>query len=193
MKTIHKLILILCCTFSVATFAQTEDEIVPANIEADTIAVAPDYLNMKSPIKASLYSAVLPGLGQIYNEKVWKAPLVWGLLGTGVGFSIYFNQDYKKFKGYYVARLEGRLDDIPTGYNQLSAEQLGTIQDEKRRYRDYAMALTALVYILNIVDASVDAHLFGINKDPDLALKPTIIYDENLMQPQYGVALNFKF
>ncbi|WP_068598804.1 DUF5683 domain-containing protein [Vaginella massiliensis] len=192
MKTIHKLLICFFVAWSGVVFSQLEED-PPSTIVADTIAQEIDYLNMKSPIKASLYSAVAPGLGQIYNEKVWKAPIVWGLLGTGVGFTIYFNNDYKKFKGYYIARLEGRLDDIPTGYDRLSAEQLGRIQDDKRRYRDYAIGLTALVYVLNIIDASVDAHLFGINKDPDLAINPMINYDSYLMQTQYGIALNFKF
>ena len=188
-----KLIVLLTFFIQTISFAQIKDSLQAVNVSADTIAVQKDVLTLKSPMRASLYSAVVPGLGQIYNEKLWKAPVVWGLVGTGVGFTIYYNNQYKKYRGYYTAKLDGRDSEIPTGYDRLSAEQLGVIQDQQKRYRDYAIAITALVYVLNIVDASVDAHLFGIDKDPDLAIKPAVFYDQNSMQPQYGFALNFKF
>ena len=75
----------------------------------------------------------------------------------------------------------------------MSAEQLGTIQDDRKRTRDYAIALTALVYILNIVDASVDAHLFGIKKDPDLSFEPQILQNQNSYEYAFGFGLNYKF
>lgn len=187
------LLLFLCGSYMVNAQVEISDSLQMNNVQTDSVPIRQDTLGAKSPMRASLYSAVVPGLGQIYNEKWWKAPIVWGLLGAGVGFTLYYNKQYKDFRGYYTAKLDGRIHDIPTGYDRLTAEQLGVIQDEKKRYRDYAVAVTTLVYILNVVDASVDAHLFGIKSDPDLAIKPTIIYDQNRMQAQYGFALNFKF
>src|SRR5690606_23508153 len=102
------LILTLSLLFSVSAWAQVETDsvaIVVEPVSPEIVAVdgssieTPDYLNMKNPIRASLYSAILPGMGQIYNEKWWKAPLVWGVLGTGVGFVIYYNNEYKEFRG----------------------------------------------------------------------------------------------
>lgn len=169
---------------------ETPMEIVPVNpnTKLDTI----DYLTMKNPMRASLYSAILPGLGQAYNQKWWKIPIVWGLLGTGTGFIIHYNNQYKEYRGYYLNKLYGNPIDNPT-LNQMSAEQLGTIQDDRKRTRDYAIALTALAYILNILDASVDAHLFGIKKDPDLSFEPAVLQNQQSFELALGFGVNYKF
>ena len=71
---------------------------------------------------------------------------------------------------------------------------MGRVQDRAKRQRDYAIAVTGLVYVLNIVDAVVDAHLYEGRKDPDLALKPTVIYDEFGQQnSKPGLSLSFNF
>lgn len=153
-----------------------------------------NYLTVKNPMKASLYSAILPGAGQIYNGKWWKAPIVWGILGTGVGFIITYNNQYNEFRGYYLKKLYGYDLGTPA-LNNLTKEQLANIQDDRKRTRDYAIALTALGYILNIVDATVDAHLFGIKKDPDLSIQPVILQNQNSVEYVFGfgLGLNLKF
>ena len=71
---------------------------------------------------------------------------------------------------------------------------MGRVQDRAKRQRDYAIAVTGLVYVLNIVDAVVDAHLYEGRKDPDLALKPTVIYDEFGQQnSKAGLSLSYNF
>lgn len=184
--------------FPVLTFAQVETQDSIQAVSSEIVAVGEskldtiDYLGMKSPLRASLYSAVLPGMGQIYNKKYWKAPLVWGLIGTGVGFVIYYNNQYKEYRGYYLDKLYGYELENPT-LNNMSVRQLATIQDDRKRSRDYAIALTALAYILNIVDATVDAHLFGIKKDPDLSLQPTVIQNNNSAELAMGLGFSLKF
>ncbi|MBA5630259.1 DUF5683 domain-containing protein [Moheibacter lacus] len=165
-------------------------EIVAVNEteKLDTI----DYLTMKNPIRASLYSAILPGMGQIYNKKWWKAPLVWGILGTGAGFIIYYNNQYKEYRGYYLDKLYGYELENPT-LNNMSVEQLANIQDDRKRTRDYAIALTALGYILNIVDATVDAHLYGIKKDPDLSFQPIMLQNLQTAELAMGFGVSYKF
>ncbi|HEY4539512.1 MAG TPA: DUF5683 domain-containing protein [Faecalibacter sp.] len=162
-------------------------------IIVDTIATK-EKLNFefkdKSPIRASLYSAILPGAGQIYNKKWWKAPIAWGLIGTGIGFTSYYNGLQNKFRSAYLAELDGRTHEYS---GILNAEQLAVYQDEYKRNRDYAMALTILAYILNIVDATVDAHLFSIKNDPDFTFQPTVIQDQMSFQPAIGLNINFKF
>lgn len=158
----------------------------------DSVIDTIDYLSMKNPIRASLYSAILPGMGQIYNKKWWKAPLVWGILGTGAGFVIYYNNQYKEYRGYYLDKLYGYELENPT-LNNMSIEQLANIQDDRKRSRDYAIALTALGYILNILDATVDAHLFGIKKDPDLSLKPSVIQNFKTSDLAMGFGVSYKF
>lgn len=173
---------------------QEEGQIVSHEIVAvgneklDTI----DYLTLKNPMRASLYSAILPGLGQTYNKKYWKVPVVWGLLGTGVGFVLNYDKQYKEYRGYYLDKLYGYELENPT-LNNMSVRQLATIQDDRKRIRDYAIALTALAYILNIVDATVDAHLYGINKDPELSLQPTIIQNPMNMEWAMGFGVSYKF
>lgn len=171
------------------TDSLSTSEIVAVGInKIDTI----DYLSMKNPMRASLYSAVLPGMGQIYNKKYWKAPLVWGILGTGIGFAVHYNNQYKEFRGYYLDKLYGYELENPT-LNNMDIRQLATLQDDRKRNRDYAIALTALAYLLNILDATVDAHLFGINKDPDLAFDPVILQNEKTNELAMGLGFRLKF
>src|SRR5690606_112237 len=121
-----------------------------------------------------------------------KAPLVWGILGTGTGFIIYYNNQYKEYRGYYLDKLYGNPIAAP-GIANLSKEQLATIQDDRKRSRDYAIALTALGYLLNILDATVDAHLYGINKDPDLSFQPVMMQDFHSFEVTLGFGVNYKF
>lgn len=180
-------------------FAQQDSDSI--KIENQTAEIVPvsgtnpttiDYLGFRNPMRASLYSAILPGMGQLYNKKWWKAPLVWGVLGTGTGFIIYYNNQYKEYRGYYLDKLYGNPISQP-GIANLTKEQLATIQDDRKRSRDYAIALTALGYILNILDATVDAHLYGINKDPDLSFQPVMMQNYYTYEPALGIGVNFKF
>ena len=148
-----------------------------------------------SPKKAGGRSAVIPGWGQYYNRKYWKIPIVWGAIGTGIGFIIWNQKQYKRYKNAFEAELNGQPHEFSgiTGVDLKTA--LGNTQDSRRRYRDYAIAITAAVYLLNIVDAVVDAHLYEGRKDPDLALSPTILNDYSGMDysVKAGLSLSYKF
>lgn len=147
-----------------------------------------------NPTKAGLYSAVLPGLGQLYNKKYWKIPIVWGAVGTGVGIAVWNQNQYLKYREYYIAKLNGTPNEFVDERPYLDKIALGNAQDRMKRQRDYAIAITGLIYILNIVDAVVDAHLYEGRKDPDLSFAPAVIYDNNNLQPpKTGLALNFRF
>ncbi len=147
-----------------------------------------------SPTKAGLYSAVLPGLGQYYNKKYWKIPVVWGALGAGIGVTIYNDKRYRRYRNAFVSEINGVPHEF-SNYNISNLkEALGRQQDLWKRNRDYAIAATGLIYILNIVDAVVDAHLYEGRNDPDLAVRPTLIHDEFTDRPStVGVVLNYKF
>lgn len=167
--------------------------------EKDIVAEI-EKLNKNKPLtldprKAGWKSAILPGLGQYYNRKYWKIPIVWGAIGTGIGFIIWNNNQYIRYKNAFNAQLNGfphEFSDI-TGVDLLTA--LGNAQDRRRRQRDYAIAITLGVYILNIVDAIVDAHLYEGRRDPDLAISPMIMND--FASPDYtvkaGLSLNYRF
>jgi len=153
----------------------------------------PAKITKLSPAKAGLYSAVLPGLGQYYNKKYWKIPLVWGAVGTGVGIALWNDKQYKRYRNAFVAELNGLPHEF-SGINGIDKIVLGNAQDRSKRQRDYAIGISALIYVLNIVDAVVDAHLYEGRHDPDLALTPTIISDQySNYQSKAGLSLNFRF
>ena len=207
-----KLTVLFVLLFSMKIFAQVspKDTIRVENYPTDSIsAITPKseievYTEIQesnaaptvakfNPTKAGLYSAVLPGLGQYYNKKYWKIPIVWGGIGTGVGVVLWNQKQYNRYREAFIAQLNGQtheFSDIPG----ITAEALGRTQDRAKRQRDYAIAVTGLVYILNIVDAVVDAHLYEGRKDPDLALKPTVIYDEfGKQNSKAGFSLSYNF
>ncbi len=169
---------------SIKTEKQVVEEIEKANVST---------IQKYNPTKAGLYSAVFPGLGQYYNKKYWKIPIVWGAVGTGVGIVVYNDKQYRRYRTAFLAELNGQpheFDDLP----YVDATVLGNTQDRAKRQRDYAIAITGVLYILNIVDAVVDAHLYDQKKDPDLAIKPTIIYDDlGVANGKAGLSLSFRF
>ena len=169
---------------TIKTEKQVVEEIEKANVST---------IQKYNPTKAGLYSAVFPGLGQYYNKKYWKIPIVWGAVGTGVGIIVYNDKQYRRYRTAFLAELNGQpheFDDLP----YVDATVLGNTQDRAKRQRDYAIAITGVLYILNIVDAVVDAHLYDQKKDPDLAIKPTIIYDDlGVANGKDGLSLSFRF
>ena len=169
---------------TIKTEKQVVEEIEKANVST---------IQKYNPTKAGLYSAVFPGLCQYYNKKYWKIPIVWGAVGTGVGIIVYNDKQYRRYRTAFLAELNGQpheFDDLP----YVDATVLGNTQDRAKRQRDYAIAITGVLYILNIVDAVVDAHLYDQKKDPDLAIKPTIIYDDlGVANGKAGLSLSFRF
>ncbi len=146
-----------------------------------------------SPMKAGLYSAVLPGLGQYYNKKYWKIPIVWGAVGTGVGIALWNQKNYNRYRNAFVAELNGQPHEF-SNIPGVDKNVLGNAQDQYKRQRDYAIGIAGLIYILNIVDAVVDAHLYEGRKDPDLAITPVVIPDQYSVQPsKAGLSFNYRF
>ena len=169
---------------SIKTEKQVVEEIEKANVST---------IQKYNPTKAGLYSAVLPGLGQYYNKKYWKIPIVWGAIGTGVGVIVYNDKQYKRYRTAYIAELNGQPHEF-SNIPGVDKNVLGNSQDSAKRYRDYSIAITGVVYILAIVDAVVDAHLYEQRHDPDLALKPTIINDNvGIGQAKAGLSLSYRF
>jgi hypothetical protein len=123
-----------------------------------------------NPKLAAGLSAILPGLGQAYNKKYWKVPLVYAGFAT-LGYFIDYNNDYYKlFKRSYLAKTDG---DTSTNeeYSYLSADRLIDLTAEFRRTRDLVIIGTVVWYLLNIVDATVDAHLYSFDVSDDLSVR----------------------
>lgn len=142
--------------------------------------------------KATIMSACLPGLGQIYNRKYWKAPVIYVALG-GLGYWGLTNQ--KKYKYYSDNLRYANDDDInTTNVTLYSNDQLIAQKRYYRKFRDMSIMLGALVYVINIIDANVDAHLktFDVSDDLSLQLKPYSNLDYN-NKLQAGVSIKLKF
>ncbi len=143
------------------------------------------------PRKALLYSAVFPGSGQIYNKKYWKVPIVWGGLGVLVYAVDFYNQGYNQFRSELFGVLESGDTFSPSGYNE---SQLRTLTDAYRRQRDFFVVLTGMFYLLQMVDAHVDAHLkeFEVNPRLKISLRPQI-ENSPLTGATSGLALTLRF
>lgn len=136
--------------------------------------------------KATIYSAVLPGLGQIYNRKYWKVPIVYGGFAT-LGYFINFNNEtYSNYKRAYSDIIDDNpftnshleLKNVPAIFfkpEKLSqfTEQLRIAKDGWRRNRDFVVIGTVVFYAVNIIDASVDAHFFNFDISDDLSFNWT--------------------
>lgn len=157
-----------------------------------------ENVNPLAPSKAAFYSAILPGLGQIYNKRYWKAPIVWGAIGTGIYVYSYNNNEYNRARNAYKRRLAGFTDDEfsrEDGTPIISDEALQEAQESTQRDRDLALVITIALYALNIIDANVDAHLKQYNVDDNLAIdfKPYLEVNPLTNSPNYGMALVVKF
>ncbi|UWY29435.1 DUF5683 domain-containing protein [Flavobacterium sp. TR2] len=144
------------------------------------------------PAKAAFYSAVLPGLGQIYNKKYWKVPLVYGAIGTSTYFYIDNQKKYNLYRDEYKNRLEGKKSDSEF-LARLTESQLTSAQKEYQRYRDLSALFIVGFYVLNIVDANIDAALSQFNVDERLAFKPAVIKNDITFNNNFGFALNYSF
>ena len=128
---------------------------------------------VKIPKRAGLYSAILPGAGQVYTKKYWKVPIVYAGLITSAYYIKESHDLYDLYKQTYLNRLDGDRTDEFTTYTDAN---LRTLTQHYRRNREISTLLFALTYVLNIVDASVSAHLFDYNVSKDISLHMQPIY-----------------
>jgi len=143
------------------------------------------------PKKATMYSAILPGLGQIYNKKVWKVPVIY----AGFGALVYFIDRNQR---YYLDLKEALIDpDYVLKYfeGEFTDEQLTTGKDAYKRWRDMSIIGTFGFYILQILDASVDAYLFNwdVGEDISLRIQPTNIPGSFLTSSTLGLSASISF
>lgn len=191
------LLFVILTVIGTRAFAQVEADsiqVVKPSIsvpdEADTVRIQ-SYAKRFNPAKASLYAAVLPGLGQIYNKKYWKLPLVYGgLFATGYAVN-YYQGLYKDYKEQLFDILETGEDQSPEGFTE---DQLRPAIDKARRERDFFIVIMAGVYILQILDAHIDAHLKEFDVNPNLQVKfSPILKNDVLLGNQAGFSLTLKF
>jgi hypothetical protein len=200
LKVLNKLVYssLFFLFFSSTTFAQddkkAEDVDTGLMIIQDTVKTKRRALDVLAPSKAAFYSAILPGLGQAYNKKYWKVPLVYAAIGIPTYLFITNDRDLGLYRDEYKRRLAG-FDQSRDGapYPNVSNDGLIRAQQQLRRNKELALLIAIGMYALNIVDANVDAHLLQFNVDQDLSLRPHFKYNEMENNTNLGLTLNFKF
>lgn len=189
------------------TIEQRADSII--TITTSDSFTAPSYMFKPSPRKAVIYSAIFPGLGQIYNRQYWKLPILYGGF-VGFTYAITWNNGYyRDYLGGYQDIMDGNPDTnrwhnmLPYGMDPESVDEnwfsdvLKQRKDYYRYYRDLSVIGTVALYMLAIVDAYVDSQLFDFDMSPDLSMRiePTLLREEkaNFIGNTYGLQWSFNF
>jgi len=215
----------LLCFLSLALSAQTPE--VKDSLKIDSAAAQPIIEKQSvvrkrnedhSPKKAAMLSAIVPGLGQVYNRKYWKVPLVYGILG-GVGYLAYNNTRYYKFwhDGLIIKNAISNGQKTSTDFlyyannhkyksfstdldadelNSLNEAQFQTANDDFRRNRDLSFFFLGILYMCNVLDATVDGHLYNFDVSNDLSLhvQPTYISSYSYFSaPSMGLSIMATF
>ena len=189
----HYFITIVCCLLCVISFSQErKDSTVVTNeeLKISNLSVTRKPIDPLSPAKAAFYSAVLPGLGQAYNKKYWKIPIVYAALGTGVYFYITNDNELDRFRDAFKRRRAGFNDDE---FQNISDDGLIRAQRQFRRNKEISLFVTIGIYALNIIDANIDAHLLQFNVDENLSFKPHFQYNRMEHSSDLGLTFNYTF
>jgi hypothetical protein len=164
----------------------------PVGAQVQDTVVNKALVHKHSPQKAVLYSFICPGLGQIYNKKYWKLPLIYGAGGTFAYYVAYNQLKYTKYRDAYIngqpnvpAMVDGSLIDY---------DNLPVYRDYYRRYRDLSVLGLGAMYLLTIVDAMVDAYFFTFDVSDDLTmhLQPALIQGPGVTA-SLGLRINLGF
>lgn len=183
-KIIHILLTGVTCLLFIAPVSAQD---------SDSAAVKPVHTKVHSAKKAMLYSAVCPGLGQIYNKKYWKLPIIY----VGLGTAAYFFVSNLNYYHNYNNALKQR-DNYTNGigqpdqyYNLYSSAELSDIVSYYRKNVDICVIVAAGIYIMQLVDANVDAQLHGFNVSDDLSLNFTPHLTPNFLNGSVGFQPGF--
>ena len=186
----------------------TEYDIVPVS-DTDTDSLEKFFpldsmiiYSSHSPAKAAIMSAVLPGLGQIYNRKYWKLPIVYAAVGVSIGVFLKWQNDYSRYRRAYIDIMDNdpytnyhKTLGFPSYYtDQMQTQYITKRKDMLRGWRDWSIVAVVAAYALNIIDANVDAHLMDFNLDDNISFIIRPCFLENSINSQkIGLSLQFTF
>ncbi len=226
-SAVNKLLILLVLLFvsgvyiSKAQFRENPDSVQTSDSRVDTVKMGQEESvkdifqlekeeKIHSPHKATFYSAIFPGLGQIYNKKYWKLPIIYGAIGS-LGYAIHFNStNYVKYKNAYrdfliqdpgnksyieVIPVNLTIEDVEGQYAEWFSQALENKREYYRRYRDLSYIGMAAIYVLNMIDATVDAHFYNFDVSDDLSMKlqPAILDHNPVKGNTLGFQLALKF
>ncbi len=158
----------------------------------DGVVSYKDDTRHPSPAKATVYSLLLPGLGQIYNGEAWKVPLYWGLIAGGAYYWADNNRQYQRWKWTHnmATTTEEGVERPPQ-----TGEAAKHYRDIYRRYRDYSVLATALFYLIQVLDANVFAYMtdFEVSDSLTLHMEPSVQPVQYASAPAMGMTIGFNF
>ncbi len=200
---LQKLFLLVFLFITPQLFAQHKDTVL--KIGGETILLADSVIKadtvvkkgMHSPRKATIRSAILPGWGQAYNKKYWKIPIVWGALGTTIGFFVYNRTEYVNSRDAYRYLLDTNLTReqalalMKPKFRNAFPESIRQYRNSVRRDLDYTVLVFLLLWGLNIVDATVDGHLKEFDVSENLSLRVNPSYLPATSQANVGLVFSF--
>lgn len=173
-----------------------------AAVKVDSVAAKPGKQSRTlggnkrhSPLKAGLFSAALPGLGQIYNKRYWKPPIIYAGFG-GLGYAMYYTASkFTTYRNAYRLQVDGNPNTIGSVNGIEDAATLKVYRDYYKRFVDITGIGMAVWYLLNIVDASVDAHLFEWNMKDDISVswKPVGFPSQSTAMVHPGITIAVRF
>ncbi|MDR1459915.1 MAG: DUF5683 domain-containing protein [Bacteroidales bacterium] len=200
MKRILSLLFFLLICISCVHAQQNDSVSIQSQEEPITTDTIVDKKNKEhSPKKAGWMSAALPGLGQAYNKKYWKIPIVYaGFAGTSIGI-YYFHSRYKIYRDEYRNRLNEKTDLLNPDLANMGSDNINAVKQTQQRNMELFIIVTVVWYFFNVLDAVVDAHLMSFNISDDLSLyvAPSIGFDSHLAMGSKPlttrITLTFKF
>ena len=188
--------------FSGSCFSQQKKLTVNDTITKIITPASGDSTKIKkhSPRGAAIRSAIFPGLGQIYNKKYWKLPIVYGGMGTCVGIFLHNLHGYQDARFAYTVVYNMRVNHTDSAkFAQINPvlqpfgeETLRYYRNQFRRDIDYSALVFLLLWGLNVVDATVDAHLKTFDVSPDLGLRMKIGYSDISKTNGISLILGFR-
>lgn len=191
----HIIFLLLLSFFCGKDYAAGVTDLkLTANDSADK---AVKKLANKRANRASLMSAILPGLGQVYNRRAWKVPIIYAGLGAFAYFAYSFNNDYNNYHHELLNRYKYNLAYADPAYALYTNTNINTLKSDAKRYRDFCIIGLGIVYVLNVIDANVDAHFktFDMNDNLSLTWRPKAMFclqGNFSIMPGISLTLNFK-
>lgn len=174
------------------TVATTGNEV----IVSDNIVIVNDKdIDPLAPSRAAFYSAIVPGLGQAYNKKYWKIPVIYAALGVSTYAYIYNNDEYNRYRDAFKLEESGKPHEFDgeNGNPLLSRDGLMRAQTKFKEDRDLSLLITIGIYALQIIEASVNAHLMQMNTFDNVSFNPNIVIDPITYKVIGGLTISYNF
>ena len=195
MNRYHIIIFVLACNLGLSQVTESVKDSISERTQAIEMAL--------SPARAGFYSTILPGLGQAKNKQYWKLPIIYGTLTTSTLYYFYSKDKYDRYRTAFKLRKSGRVDEFSEEYGGdviLSDDSLVKAQKRYKKDKDLSLFISIGLYLMQILDASIGAHLSTFEIEENLLIEPKVGYnsdgynfDMNDNNEYLGLSLVLKF